>query len=263
MVELAVENVDLVLGRGVAEVHAHAEAIELRLGQGIGTVELDRVLGRDHQEGGGEQVGRPFDRDLAFAHRLEQARLGARRGAIDLVGEEDVGEDRSRLEGEGAVPGAVDRGADDVGGKQVRGELHPLEVGGQGLGEGLGQGGLAHSGYVLHQDVAAREQAHRDAFDGLGLAEDDAPELGFERVEPFHVRLIQCRLPCGLLDPKDAPDYSPLAEGRGPLTARAAAGSGNGGCPGPTRGRPHESPPPADRGRARTRCRGPTGPRGR
>ena len=36
--------------------------------------------------------------DLRLVHRLEQARLGLGRGAVDLVGEHDVGEERAGLE---------------------------------------------------------------------------------------------------------------------------------------------------------------------
>ena len=53
-----------------------------------------------------ELVRGVVDRDLAFAHRLEQRRLRARRGAVDLVGEDDVREDRAALELEHlAAPG--------------------------------------------------------------------------------------------------------------------------------------------------------------
>ena len=39
-----------------------------------------------------------LDADLLFAHRFEQRRLRARRGAVDLIGQHDVGEDRAGLE---------------------------------------------------------------------------------------------------------------------------------------------------------------------
>ena len=46
--------------------------------------------------GGGSGVRRAVDGDLALLHRLEQRRLGLRRGPVDLVGEHDVGEQRAR-----------------------------------------------------------------------------------------------------------------------------------------------------------------------
>jgi acyl-CoA synthetase (NDP forming) len=41
-----------------------------------------------------EIVACAFDGDLALAHRFEQCALGARRGAVDFVREEDIGKDR-------------------------------------------------------------------------------------------------------------------------------------------------------------------------
>jgi hypothetical protein len=38
------------------------------------------------------------DGDSSFAHRFEQAALGARRRPIDLIGEDDVGKQRAGLE---------------------------------------------------------------------------------------------------------------------------------------------------------------------
>ena len=61
-------------------------------GSGIGALELDRVLGRDHHERSRQAVGVRVDGDLALLHRLEQRRLRLGRGPVDLVGEHDVGE---------------------------------------------------------------------------------------------------------------------------------------------------------------------------
>jgi hypothetical protein len=40
----------------------------------------------------------PVDRDLALLHRLEQRRLRLGGGAVDLVGQQEVGEDGARVE---------------------------------------------------------------------------------------------------------------------------------------------------------------------
>ena len=95
-VALRVEQRELGVAVGVADAQAHEEAVELGLGQGIGALELDRVLRRDHHERRRQRVGVPVDRDLALLHRLEQRRLRLRRRAVDLVGEHDVREHRAR-----------------------------------------------------------------------------------------------------------------------------------------------------------------------
>ena len=79
---LLLEDRELRFTVRVAHRDPHEEPVELRLGQRIGAVELDRVLGGDHHERTRQPVGVHVDRDLALLHRLEQRRLGlrARRG---------------------------------------------------------------------------------------------------------------------------------------------------------------------------------------
>ncbi len=69
---------------------------------------LDRVLGGDHEEWLGQRVRMRIHSDLALVHGLEQRRLGLRSGAVDLVGQQDVGEDRSPLELKLLLDGGID-----------------------------------------------------------------------------------------------------------------------------------------------------------
>ena len=73
-------------------------------------------------------VRRGVDGDLALLHALEQAGLGLRRGAVDLVDDHDVGEDRAGPELEPRLALVVDVGADDVGRQQVGRALHAREL---------------------------------------------------------------------------------------------------------------------------------------
>ena len=64
-------------------------------------------------------------------HGLQERRLGLGRGAIDLVGQHQVGENRASLEAHAAPPVQVladDGRADDVGGHQVGRELDAVEA---------------------------------------------------------------------------------------------------------------------------------------
>ena len=86
----------LLLGtRRILHVQLHHEPIDLRLGQRICALLLDRVLRGQHEEWFGERVRGAADRDLALLHRLEQGGLHLGRCPIDLVGQHDVREDRS------------------------------------------------------------------------------------------------------------------------------------------------------------------------
>jgi hypothetical protein len=98
----------------------------------------------------------------------------------------DVGEDRAGLEAElAAAAGAVDedRGADDVGGHQVRGELDAGEAEVDRAGEGADHQRLAEARDALEQAVAAGEQAGEDAAQDLVLADDDRLDLADEAVQ--------------------------------------------------------------------------------
>mgnify|MGYP001578479846 CR=1 FL=1 len=68
-----------------------------------------------------EGIGALADRDLVLRHRLEQGRLDLGRGAVHLVGEQDVVEERPLTEFELALVVPVDVGADQVRGQQVWG----------------------------------------------------------------------------------------------------------------------------------------------
>ena len=97
---VAAQHLLLLLGGRVADLQLEQEAVELRLGQRVGALVLDRVLRGDDDERVGQRAGLALDRDLPLLHRLEQRRLGLGRRAVDLVGEQQVGEHRPLAEPE-------------------------------------------------------------------------------------------------------------------------------------------------------------------
>ena len=125
--------------------------------------------------------------DLLFLHDLQQGRLAAGGGAVDLVGQDDLGEKRTGPELKLALLLVEEVDAGQVRGHQVRGELDAAEVPADAPGEGAQQHGLAGAGHVLQQDVPRGDQADHDLLDHLVLADDDAAavvqDLFFERNE--------------------------------------------------------------------------------
>ena len=138
---------------------------------------LDRVLGREHEERPLEPARQPLARHLVLLHRLEQRRLRLRRGAVDLVGEEEVREDRPgpELEVGGAL--VVDRRAGHVGGHQVGRELDPAEAEPGRLRERARDQRLGEAGEVLDQHVAVGEQPEQDELERVALADDRPLDL--------------------------------------------------------------------------------------
>ncbi len=153
------EDAALGLAVRIADVDLQQEAVELRLGQGIGALLLDRVLGRQHVEGLRQVVPLAADRNVMLLHGLEQGRLGARAGAVDLVRHQELGEDRPLDEPERApAVGALveDLGAEDVGRHQVRRELDAAGIEPEHDAQGLDELGLGEAGHADEQAVAAR-----------------------------------------------------------------------------------------------------------
>ena len=162
---------------GIADRHAQQEAVELRLGQRIGALVLDRVLRCEHEERAGRAAGLALGGHLALLHRLEQRRLGLRRGAVDLVGEQQVGEDRAGPELEVGLALVVDRRAGHVGRHQVGRELDAREVHRRDARERARHQRLRQSGVVLDQDVAVGEHAEQQQLERVALADHGLLDL--------------------------------------------------------------------------------------
>ncbi len=109
-------------------------------------------------------------------HGLEQRALDLRRRAVDLVGEDEVGEDGALAHAEVARGLVVDERAHEVGREQVRRELDALEARVDGAGERGDGERLGEAGHALDEHVPAREQADQQALHEHGLPDDDLPD---------------------------------------------------------------------------------------
>jgi hypothetical protein len=176
-VHLALDDLALLVTARVPDLHHQHEPINLRLRQLVGPLLVDRVLGRHHDERLLERVRRVADRDLALLHRLEQRALHLRRGAVDLVRQDDVGEDRPLLGRELAALRVVDERADEIRRQQVRRELDALEVRLQRGREGIDRQRLRESGHTLEQHVAAGQETEHHPLHHVALADDDLVHL--------------------------------------------------------------------------------------
>ena len=113
-------------------------------------------------------------------HGFEQGRLRLRRRSVDFVGEDNLREQRARLEAEDALAGFVfvdDIGAHDVRRHQIGRELDAVEVQIEHLTQGPHQQRLAQTGDAFQQGMAADEQAGQDAVDDIGVPDDDLADF--------------------------------------------------------------------------------------
>src|SRR6185436_10277225 len=171
---LPLEQRALGLGVRITELDAHQEAVELRFRQRESAHLMGGILRGYDEEGLRQAPGLAFGRHLMLLHRLEEGALGLGRGAVDLVGEDDLGENRPRMKLESPGFTVVDRYPENVGRQEVARELYALEAQSQGGGERVREHGLADPGYILDQQVAARDEAGDGEPDLMYLAENDA-----------------------------------------------------------------------------------------
>ncbi len=163
---------------GVVDEHLEEEAVHLCFGQRVRALDLDRVLGGEHEERPRKREGAAADRDLPLFHRFEQRRLHLRWRAVDLVGEQDVGHDRAEPGDELPPVGVEDLGPGEVAGQQVGSELDARERALHRRGEAAGGEGLAEPGHALEEDVPLAHGAQQHVLDERALADHRAAHLG-------------------------------------------------------------------------------------
>ncbi|MEJ0041182.1 MAG: hypothetical protein WDM81_02640 [Rhizomicrobium sp.] len=115
---------------------------------------------------------------MPLLHRLQQRRLGARGGTVDLVGHQQLGEHRPRDEAEAALAAGLLQhfGANDIGRHQVGRELDALPVQAQDDAQRLHQLGLGEARHADQKPMPAGQQRHQRLLDHRVLAEDRPPD---------------------------------------------------------------------------------------
>ena len=175
---MAHEHLLLLRLGGVADDELEEEAVELRLGQRVGALVLDGVLGGDHEERVGQRAGVPSS--VTCRSCMASSSADCVLGGVRLISSA-----RSRLVNTGPgrkrkLPSArlVEHALpDDVAGHEVGRELHALEVHVERRGDRLHQQGLRRAGHTLEQDVAPHEQRGHQAGQRALLAHDHLADL--------------------------------------------------------------------------------------
>ena len=104
------------------------------------------------------------NRDLALLHHLQQGALHLGGRAVDLVGQQQVGEYRAQRGGEVTGFLVVNPRADQVGRHQIRRELNAFKVTLHRAGQSLDGQRFGQTGHAFHQQVALRQDGHHDAL---------------------------------------------------------------------------------------------------
>ncbi len=168
---------ELLVTPGIADEDLEHEAVDLRLGQRVRALGLDRVLRRhDEERVGHGNVSWPIVtwRSCITSSSADCTFAGARlissaSRKLQKTGPSSVSKRRAA--------GLEDPRADEVGGDEVGRELHAAE-GAAEHGRGrLDRQRLREAGNALDQQVAAGDEAHEHALEHLVLPGDHALDL--------------------------------------------------------------------------------------
>ncbi len=180
---------------GIVDIHLHEETVQLRLGQGVGALLLDRVLRGKHVERPPQRAVLAGDGDFLLLHRLQKGRLRAGGGAVDLVRHEKLAEDRAFEEAEGpaAVGGGLQHlGAQDIGRHQVGGELDAVGIQAHDRAQRVDKPRLAEARQADQKRMATAEHGGKDKVHHLLLADEAAVDAGLGLGQPCPQRLDLC-----------------------------------------------------------------------
>ncbi len=134
---------------------------------------INRVLGGDEKEGRRQIIIDAVGGDFPLGHRLQQGGLRARRGAVDFVGQHDLGKERAGAELEIGGLGIENGAAGDVVGQEIGRALDAFEGAAEAAGQGAGQHGLGHARHVLQQHVPFGQKRDQSQDDLIAFADDD------------------------------------------------------------------------------------------
>ncbi|MNQ61499.1 hypothetical protein D3C85_758140 [compost metagenome] len=122
---------------------------------------------------------------MPFLHGFEQRSLGFRRGAVDLVGQQQIGEQRPLAQFELLGLQVVHRMSGNVAGHQVGGELDAREFATEAARQRPHQQGLAQSRHTFEQHMATGNQCRKHIVDDRVLADH-----GFLQFAAYRLRQL-------------------------------------------------------------------------
>ena len=167
---------------GIVNVDHEHEPVQLGFGQGVGSFLLDRVLCGQDEEGELQVVCFPARGHMVLLHCLEQGGLGFWRRSVDLVSQDNIGEQRAFYEREHSFArGAVFLdyvGSCDVRGHEVGCELDTVEIELQDLGQCGDHQCFRQTRYADEQAVPAADQRLQQQLDNRILPDDHFVQLG-------------------------------------------------------------------------------------
>ena len=126
---------------------------------------FNRILGCQYHKWVWQRVRHTVHSDLMLFHRFEQGSLRFGRGAVDLIGKDDLPDDGTRTKFELILLLVINGDTRHITRQHVGGKLDTVENTIQGTGQAAGQHCLPHSRHIFDYNVEVTrkvvEMAHR------------------------------------------------------------------------------------------------------
>src|SRR5438445_3115763 len=137
------------------------------------------ILRGNHQKGLWQRIRMRVYRNLPFVHCLKKRRLRFRRSAVDLICQQNVGEQGAAFELELLLHGRVDRNSNHVGWQHIAGELNSLKAAIDCSRQRLTESSLANSWNAFYEQVSAGKNGDQRQPDHVIFAANDFSEGSF------------------------------------------------------------------------------------
>ena len=128
---------------------------------------------RHHKEWFRQAEGLVTNCHLTLLHRLKKGRLNFCRGTVNLVGEYEIGENRSATNLELLGFLGINHCSDDIRRKKVRSELYSAEFGIHRRRQSVDCQGFCQSRHTFEKYVSVREKPYEKVLNELFLAHYD------------------------------------------------------------------------------------------
>src|SRR5262249_52025461 len=166
------DHLEFFIETRIGDQNLEHKPVELGFRQGVGAFIFDRVFSSKHQKKWREVVSLAIDRHLAFFHGLEQSGLRFWGRAVDLVCEQNVGENRAVAKRKLCGAWIENVGSSDVGRHQIGRELDAIESRAYNARHRFDHQSLCCPRHAFNQGVPFGKQADQDLINDRFLADD-------------------------------------------------------------------------------------------
>ena len=155
----------------------------MRFGQRISAFLLNRVLGGHYQKWLRQIERLLANGNLTFLHGFEQRALYLGRRTVYLVGQNEVGKNRTFFHRKFVCFLTVNQRTDDIGRQQVRRKLYATKVGIYQLRKGFDGQRFCQSGNAFEQNMTIRQKADEQRFDQMFLSDNGLIHAHHQRID--------------------------------------------------------------------------------